>query len=106
MFTYKQAEKLVQAWLDLISNGEFRLLLQDTLDKPYGWVFFYDHKKFVEGGDEKFQLGGNAPVIVDRANGELRVTGTAKPLEEYLAEYEATLPPVRLQMRPEPHEKI
>jgi len=41
------------------------------------------------------------PIIVDRINGEIRVTGTAKPIEEYLAEYEATLPAARLQMKPE-----
>lgn len=103
--TYKQAEKLAKTWVDIIGDGEYTILWEHTVDKPYGWVFFYNHKKFVEG-DEDFQLVGNAPIIVDRVNGELRVTGTGRPLEYYLAEYEATLPPARLQMRPEPHEKI
>jgi hypothetical protein len=106
MFTYQQAERLAKTWVDIVGGGEFTIVPQHTIDKPYGWVFFYNHKRFIEDRDEKFQLGGNAPIIVDRVNGELIVTGTGRALEDYLAEYEATLPPARLQMRPEPHEKI
>ena len=42
-----------------------------------------------------------SPKETARFDGEIRVTGTAKPIEEYLAEYEATLPPARLKMEPE-----
>ncbi|MCM3869702.1 MAG: YrhB family protein [Pyrinomonadaceae bacterium] len=71
------------------------------MTRPYGWVFFYQRKQYLTEPKFEHMLVGNAPIIVDRIDGELRVTGTAKPTEEYLTEYEATLPVARLKMRPE-----
>jgi hypothetical protein len=42
-------------------------------------------------GDSKYQLIGNAPYIVNRETGELVDTGTAEDIEDYVADYEATL---------------
>ena len=39
--------------------------------------------------------------FVGRLAGELRVTGTAHPVEDYLREYEVELPPAQLQMTPQ-----
>lgn len=101
MLTYQQAEQLATAWVDINLNGAAAIIHRATLTRTYGWVFFYQSKKYLT--DSKFEdmLAGNAPFIVDRINGEIRVTGTARPVEEYLAEYEATLPPARLVGRPE-----
>ncbi len=33
-------------------------------------------------------LAGNAPFIIDKDSGEIHSLGTAKPLEEYLQDYE------------------
>jgi hypothetical protein len=46
-------------------------------------------------------MAGNAPIIFDRIDGELRITGTAHDIDHYLIEYEATLPEARLTMSPE-----
>jgi hypothetical protein len=48
-------------------------------------------------------LAGNAPIIVDRVDGEIRITGTARGLSEYVAQYESSLPKARLEMA-EPNE--
>lgn len=90
MTTYSKAKELAETWVRLRCDGAAELVVERTIKKPYGWVFFYRGKTEI--------LAGNAPIIVDRANGELRVTGTAKRIEDYLLEYEATLPPARLQM--------
>lgn len=45
------------------------------------------HENF-ETGDEAARLAGNAPFIVDKGSGEIHSLGTAKPLEEYLQDYE------------------
>ncbi len=34
------------------------------------------------------RLAGNAPFIIDKDSGEIHSLGTAKPLEEYLQDYE------------------
>jgi len=46
-------------------------------------------------------LIGNAPIVVDRIAGEIRVTGTARLIEKYLTEYETILTLARLEMKPE-----
>jgi len=87
---------LAESWLRIV-HGDWLLIVQDrTIKKPYGWVFFYNSKKFLETRDNRDRIAGNAPIIVDRINGEIRVTGTARKIEHYLAEYEATIPSARL----------
>lgn len=53
----------------------------------FGWVFFWNTKQFADSGDHRHGLVGNAPLIVDRNDGQLYVTGTAHPLDYYIEEY-------------------
>ncbi len=46
------------------------------------------HENFSKPGDEAARLAGNAPFIIDKDSGEIHSLGTAKPLEEYLQDYE------------------
>jgi hypothetical protein len=66
-----------------------RVVVRDdvTLERPYGWVFFFDVPGRV--------VAGNAPVLVTREDGELRVLGTALPVETYLARFERSGDPHR-----------
>jgi hypothetical protein len=96
MLTYGKAEKLAATWVDLISDGACALLHEKTISKPYGWVFFWTSRAWIESRDDGDAVGGNAPIIVSRG-GEIRVTGTALPVEEYIATYEASIPPARLK---------
>ena len=59
-----------------------------TIERDFGWVFFYNLKRFVETGDQNYGLIGTAPIIVDRMNGSLHPTGIGRPIEEYIREYE------------------
>ena len=101
MLTYAKAERLASLWVELSTDGDCEIQPEVTIDRPYGWVFFYQSKEYLKHGRFEDQSLGNAPIIVDRVNGELNVAGTAKPIEEYLKEYEAALPPARLLMAPE-----
>ncbi|HEX8670643.1 MAG TPA: YrhB domain-containing protein [Longimicrobium sp.] len=76
-------------------QGNTRLVLlgDRTRELPYGWVFFYQSRRYVETGDPREMLAGNAPLLVTRS-GELYETGTAHPLETYLREYERSGSPV------------
>jgi len=99
MLTYADAKRLADTYVDVTTRGGGAVT--KALAKPYGWVFFYNNREFIETGNPRKRYAGNAPIIVDRFDGELRVTGTGGPLEGYLAEYEATLPSARLQFEPE-----
>lgn len=70
--------------------GIEEMILYDnaTIERPFGWVFFYNSKLFIESGDIGDDAVGNAPIIVDRRDGSIHVTGTAGPLERYLDRYE------------------
>ena len=96
MWSYEQALESAKQWVRLNSNNEAVVLEDVTITKPYGWVFFYQSRAFIETGEVGQRLAGNAPIIFDRFDGELRVTGTAEPIEHYLREYERTLPRARL----------
>lgn len=92
MWHHDKARAIIQAYVDAVTDGSGVILDDATLDKPYGWVFFYQSRAYVETGDFMEMLAGNAPVIFNRVSGEYHVTGTAHPVEDYISEYEATLP--------------
>jgi CHASE2 domain-containing sensor protein len=63
-----------------------------TIEKAFGWVFFYNSAKYLETGDDRYALIGNSPLIVDRRDGSLHVTGSAQPIDFYITEYERMHP--------------
>lgn len=70
-------------------HGMTLVILDDeTIERGFGWVFFYQSREYLETGDLSQQLAGNAPIIVDREDGSVHTTGTAEPVEHYLAAYE------------------
>src|SRR5689334_11487254 len=92
MLTLENARERVQSQLQQWSQGgpapeELVILDEHTIERPWGWVFFYTSRGWRDG-DEQYAVGGNAPFIVDRMTGTLRATGTARPIEYYIAEYE------------------
>ena len=99
MMNYRKARQLAETWVALVSDDA--AVIVDVLPRPYGWVFFWESRRFLETSQTPDRLAGNAPILIDRVDGELRVTGTAYPIEHYLQMYEATLPAARLQMIPE-----
>jgi len=55
------------------------------MELSWCWIFFYDAAEYLMTRHPAQRLAGNAPIVV-RTNGQLHVTGTARPLEEYLKE--------------------
>ena len=83
MINSYQARQIADAWLN---SSKVQITQVQTL--PYGWVFFYQSKACLQG-DDSAALAGNAPIIVARDNGQVSLTGTALPIEAYLAAYQA-----------------
>jgi hypothetical protein len=98
MLTFKQAVDLAANWVRVVWADKAVLVEGGVLKRPYGWVFFYQSRGYVETGDPERMMGGNAPILVERCNGEIRVTGTGAPLDAYLAAYEKTIAPARLTL--------
>ena len=68
---------------------ELVILDAHTIEKSYGWVFFYDSQRHVQSGDFRDSIAGNAPILIMKADGKIRETGTAMPLEHYLKQFDA-----------------
>jgi|SRR5581483_11252416 len=92
MITYLEASAVVERYLRQMATSygsELAITPGQTMEFPWGWVFFYNSKRFLESGDYKQMLAGNSPLIVDRDTGELHETGTAEPIEWYIEKYTA-----------------
>ena len=64
---------------------------RDTIERPFGWVFSYNSKKFIETGSIRYLRIGLRPVIVDRHSGAIKFFGTPTSDEEAIQEYEREL---------------
>ncbi len=94
MISADKARAIVEAEISLPGspNQPLMAILEDsTIEREWGWVFFYQSAQYLETGNPKDQLAGNAPYIVNRQTGELVATGTAWPIEKYIEDYETRL---------------
>jgi hypothetical protein len=98
MLTREQARALVMA--DLArppkyqypgATRDFAIIDEHTIERDWGWVFFYNSERYIKTKDRKYALFGNAPYIVNRYTGELLTTGTSQPIEHYMAAYESEI---------------
>jgi hypothetical protein len=102
MVTKSEAEAIVQKWLDknriqswhqgkLVE--EIELAIAEMEEHAWGWMVFYNSKKYLETGDFGYALGGNCPVYVTRHDGAFHeaVTGSGVSPEEHLRLFEARL---------------
>jgi Immunity protein 35 len=94
MLSLSQAQAIAESEfrreVDLEDN-QLVILPESTIERPFGWVFFYNSRRFVETGELSSQFAGNAPLIVNRYTGAVVNTGTAYPPEHYISAYEASL---------------
>lgn len=89
--THDDARQLALAKLRTYESPEELVLLDSqTVERPYGWVFFYNSRRFVETGNVLYALAGNGPLLVCD-DGSITVLGTAHPLDVELRTFEKTL---------------
>lgn len=74
--------------LDDADDNELIIVDKATIEKPYGWIFSYNSKKFLESGDFTYSLLGNGPVVVDKETMEVRELGSGPFVERFISEYE------------------
>jgi hypothetical protein len=70
-----------------IEDDEPVILDEETIEEDFGWVFFYDSKIHQETQIFSYALAGNAPIIVNKHDGSMQVTGTARDIDDYIEEY-------------------
>ena len=69
--TVEEARRLVEASLQqsTAEDGIERIVLGDPVESGRHWVFFYQGRGYVEGGDIDAMLIGNAPIVVPKDGG-------------------------------------
>lgn len=72
-----------------IPDDEFLILGDLTRTTSYGWVFFFNSRRFVETRDVLYALGGNGPVVFERDTAAIVELPSHSPPDEVLLQYEA-----------------
>jgi hypothetical protein len=91
LISREEARSLVEAIIaeTELPGGDAAIIVDNaTIEKDWGWVFFYQSRQFLDTGDFSSRLLGNAPIIVNGRTGVAAHTGTAYPIEHYITEYE------------------
>jgi hypothetical protein len=71
--------------------GAVDILDAATIERRYGWVFFYNSVRYLETGDPAFALAGNGPIVVLRKDGAVIPLGSAQPVDDALRDLEDRL---------------
>ena len=78
----------------LINSGynepgdELVIVDEDTIEKDYGWIFFYTSRTFLETGNISDMVVGNGPIVVEKADGRITRLPSARPPEFTIPEFE------------------
>jgi len=92
MLTYEQSLAIATAHLAAQVAPECGdVVIVDSIDRPNGWVFFYQTRAYLDSGQIEFALAGNAPILVSRESGVVSPTGTAEPFEHYASICDASI---------------
>lgn len=87
--SYDEAKHIAE---DYLARANARipcvLLERHTQEHPFGWIFFWNSRAFVEKGDSGAALAGNGPFLVEREGGRVLQFGSGIPLERSVAHYE------------------
>ena len=81
-----QAREIAEGVIDSVyrSQGIDAVILDgETIEEPFGWVFFYQSRAWAERGEVSGLLVGNGPILVTR-DGSTHSLGTGEPIDEQL----------------------
>jgi len=92
----QEAQGLAEQHLSKMQTSpptELAILSEHTIETDFGWVFFWNSRKYMETDEFQYALAGNAPLIVDRRDGSIHETSTAEPIEKIIEHYRRTHAP-------------
>jgi hypothetical protein len=69
-------------------DDEAAIFDASTITKPYGWIFFYQSKRYLETGVASHALAGNGPVVVLSRDRSVHPLGTGAPTDDTIAAFE------------------
>ncbi|MGH1385786.1 YrhB domain-containing protein [Kordia sp.] len=91
MLTNNEMLEIAEKYLKRMTADEDDTLViesDQTIKKPYGNIYYFDYKKYLETGDFAYAAVGSAPFLVEKDNRRVVQFGTAGSLEYQLEAYE------------------
>lgn len=91
MISRAQSDEIARRYIDELGSsveGGVAIIPEATIEKPYGWVYFFNSKRYLAGGNVFDALGGNSPILVECSNGRVTLLGTALPVSVSLRRFE------------------
>jgi hypothetical protein len=75
-----QAEKIAKKVIDEnAGEHDFVIMKDKTVERAFGWVFFYTTRKYLETHDPQYLVPGAAPLVVLREDGSTEFLPTSIP---------------------------
>lgn len=91
MIDHHKAMELAVTYLNScyeVEGDELVIIEEATIERDYGWIFFFNSKRFLTTLDLSDMVAGGGPVLVERENGHIVQFPSAQPAEVYITEYE------------------
>ena len=63
----------------------------ETIEKPWGWVFFWNTRLFAETGDFEHAMFGTPPVCVNKSDGKATSVEPLDSIERAIRRYERSI---------------
>lgn len=63
----------------LSGQHDFVIVEDQTVERPFGWVFFYTTRQYLQTGNRNYLVPGTAPLVVLRADGSIEHLATSVP---------------------------
>lgn len=65
------------------------ILENETVEKPYGWIFFYQHRNWIETRRVRDGFIGNGPILVDKRASKFVKFGSSGSVDYWCGLYES-----------------
>jgi hypothetical protein len=88
VFHRQRVQSILDEMPPAFEGDEWIILDNCTIERDWGWVFFYDSRLYWETRDDKYLIAGNAPFLVRRSDGAMLPTCTAYSIEKQIKEYQ------------------
>lgn len=81
-----QAQEIAEQELRRWPHHQFVVDESRTQEYPFGWVFLYVPRQYLETNDPRYAVPGNGPIIITRT-GQVDFLPTSMEEEDAVAEY-------------------
>jgi hypothetical protein len=86
--TLEEAKLLAQQYLESLGTEPFAFYDHLSERRSYGWVLFYNSRQFIETGNILYAFGGNGPLVVLDASGEVASLPTYQSYDDSIRGFE------------------